>query len=148
MRVVGKAFAYITNGGRLLVFEHADFPEAGLQVPAGTILPGEPPDTAVVREAREETGLGAFSAVEFIGTSEFDARRMGKEEMHLRHFFHLPVVAPVPERWRHHERDGSDGAREPIAFDLYWLPMSIAAARLIADHGQLIAALRDVLPEP
>ena len=142
MKVVEKAFAYITHGGRLLVFEHADFPEAGLQVPAGTILSGEPPEAAVVREAREETGLVAFSAVVFVGTAEFDARRSGKDEIHRRHFFHLPVVGTVPERWRHHERDASDGTREPIAFDLYWLPLSTAAARLVADHGRLIPALR------
>ncbi len=36
-----KVFAYITRGDKLLVFRHADFPEAGIQVPAGTAKEGE-----------------------------------------------------------------------------------------------------------
>ena len=39
-----KVFAYLTHGHRLLVFRHADFPEAGIQVPAGTVQPDERPD--------------------------------------------------------------------------------------------------------
>jgi len=148
VKIVAKAFAYITNGDRLLVFEHADFPEAGVQVPAGTILPGEPPEVAVVREAREETGLDAFPAVAFIGISEFDARPFGKMETHRRHFFHLPVLGTLPEKWRHYERDASDGPCEPIAFDFYWLPLSDVSERLIAGHGSLLAVLQGGLPNP
>ena len=32
-----KVLAYVTRGDELLVFRHRDFPEAGLQVPAGTM---------------------------------------------------------------------------------------------------------------
>ena len=42
-----KALVYITWGDKLLVFSHPDFPEAGIQVPAGTIEPGEEPGAAV-----------------------------------------------------------------------------------------------------
>ena len=45
-----KVLAYVTrlrNGDvELLVFDHRDAPEAGIQVPAGTIEPGESPDVA------------------------------------------------------------------------------------------------------
>ena len=58
-----KVFAYLTHGHRLLVFRHADFPEAGSQVPAGTVQPDERPDEAVLREAYEETGLFDFTEV-------------------------------------------------------------------------------------
>ena len=54
---IQKVIAYITNGRRLLVFRDTDFPEAGIQVPAGTVDAGEAPQTAVMREAQEETGL-------------------------------------------------------------------------------------------
>ena len=141
MSVVEKAFAYITNRDRLLVFEHADFPEAGLQVPAGTILREELPENAVVREAQEETGLTAFTQVVFLGISEFDARPFGKPEVHRRHFFHLPVQGTFPERWRHYERHASDGSGEPIVFDFYWLPLSDVSHRLIADHGSLLSLI-------
>ena len=38
-----KVFAYITHRCHLLVFWHVDVPEAGIQVPAGTVEPGESP---------------------------------------------------------------------------------------------------------
>ena len=38
---IRKAFAYVTHGNRLLIFSHPLAPEAGLQVPAGTMLDGE-----------------------------------------------------------------------------------------------------------
>ncbi len=34
-----KAFAYITHAHHLLVFSHPAAPEAGIQVPAGTVAP-------------------------------------------------------------------------------------------------------------
>ena len=52
-----KVYAYITRGDHLLVFRHVDFPEAGIQIPGGTLEDGEEPDEAVLREAFEETGL-------------------------------------------------------------------------------------------
>ena len=52
-----KAYAYITYEDRLLVFSHPHAPEAGIQVPGGTLNDDERPEDAVTREAREETGL-------------------------------------------------------------------------------------------
>jgi hypothetical protein len=55
-KTMQKAFAYFTYQNRLLVFRHVDVPEAGTQVPAGTIKANEHPEQAVLREAVEETG--------------------------------------------------------------------------------------------
>ena len=44
-----RAYAYITKGRRLLLFTQPGAPEAGVQVPAGTIEAGEIPDDAVMR---------------------------------------------------------------------------------------------------
>jgi ADP-ribose pyrophosphatase len=41
------------------VFEHRDFPDAGTQVPAGTVDHDEDPAVAVVREVFEEAGVEA-----------------------------------------------------------------------------------------
>jgi len=142
VKEVEKAFAYITNGARLLVFEHVDFPAAGLQVPAGTIRPGEAPEAAALREATEETGLPRFSNVRFLATARFDARPSGKEELHVRHFFQLEASPPVPESWRHDERQGNDAPGAVITFDLYWLSLIDAAARLAHGHGACIPRLR------
>lgn len=66
-----KAFAYITKGTSLLILIHPDHPEAGIQVPAGAIEPGESPAEAVMREAYEETGLDGLVLAGFLG----DCRR-------------------------------------------------------------------------
>ena len=70
-RVIGKVTAFITResvgGYDLLLFEH---PNAGIQVPAGTMEAGETPEEAVLREAREETGLSSFSVRCHLGCAE------------------------------------------------------------------------------
>lgn len=147
MKVVDKAFAYITQRARVLVFEHALFPEAGVQVPAGTVMIGEAPALAVLREAREETGLSKFVETAYLGTVDFDARAIGKDELHRRHFFHLPLLGDVPERWRHYERAAADGSG-PIAFDLYWLSLEVAAARLLHGHAALLAEVHGRRSQP
>ena len=53
---VEKAVAYITFGNSLLVFTHPAHPDAGVQVPQGSLEVGEEPVEAAIREAREETG--------------------------------------------------------------------------------------------
>ena len=140
MRVVDKAFAYITWRGRLLVFDHVDFPDAGLQVPAGTIQAGETPEAGVIREAREETGLLRFLPAEPLGIREFDTRPYGKKETHRRHFFHLRLDQEAPERWRHDEAN-AEGDGRPIRFELYWVEPAEAESRLAHAHGALLHVL-------
>ena len=47
-----------------------DFPEAGIQIPGGTIEDGEEPDEAVQREAFKETGLEKLRLVSHLGSDE------------------------------------------------------------------------------
>ncbi|MFI7215312.1 NUDIX domain-containing protein [Micromonospora maritima] len=119
-----KVVAYIVREGRLLVFVHADdegFDESGLQVPAGTVRAGEPPEQAVLREASEETGLHGLRIERYLGAAEWDMRPYA-DAVHVRHFFHLSVGAvDVPDRWIAEER--GDGGAEPVRFELYWLPL-------------------------
>jgi 8-oxo-dGTP pyrophosphatase MutT (NUDIX family) len=69
--LVGKVTALIVRpspaGEELLLFRHA---HAGIQIPSGTIDPGETPEAAVLREAAEETGLTEFVAIEPLGSRE------------------------------------------------------------------------------
>jgi 8-oxo-dGTP pyrophosphatase MutT (NUDIX family) len=138
--VIEKAHAYITSGGRLLVFDHVEHPGAGVQVPGGTIDPGESPAAAVVREAREETGLVDFGPATPLGVVDYDARAIGRPEIHRRHFFHLPLRGAAPERWRHYEMFDSGGGG-PVEYELYWLPLDEAVRRLSRDHGALLGLL-------
>ena len=83
-----KVYAYITHGSRLLVFRHVDFPEAGIQVPGGTVEPGEEWEAAALREA-EETGLRDLRLVRQLGERTFDLAVYGRDEVNLRRFYHL-----------------------------------------------------------
>ncbi|MFN0145777.1 MAG: NUDIX domain-containing protein [Dehalococcoidia bacterium] len=98
-RVVQKVVCYIVRDGNLLVFVHVDVPlaDTGVQVPAGTIRPGESGRTAAVREAREETGIAAFSKVRYLGRRLYDQRPY-RDERHLRHFYQLTPEGDLPER--------------------------------------------------
>ena len=80
MRRRQRVYAYSTHAGRFLVFEHPDHPDAGIQVPAGTVKSGESPNEAVLREAREETGLSGLNKAHCLGSFEHDVREFGVEE--------------------------------------------------------------------
>ena len=69
--VVQKVTAFIVRERNdireLLVFKHAT---AGIQIPAGTVEEGEDLETAVKREAYEETGLKFVEIEEYLGCIE------------------------------------------------------------------------------
>ena len=136
-----KVFAYITHADRLLVFSHPFHPEAGLQVTAGTVLDGEHPDDAVVREAFEETGLADLTLDTFLGEVERDMSDFGLDEIHRRRFYHLRCHGRPPETWRHFERDPSDRAAMPIAFDFFWARLPDGIPKLVGDHDAMIPRL-------
>jgi 8-oxo-dGTP pyrophosphatase MutT (NUDIX family) len=142
---VRKAFAYVTNGGRIVVFSHPDYPEAGIQVPAGTMRPDESPEDAVLREAFEETGLEDLRIERFLGEQEVERvsdeeiERFGGRELHHRFFFHLSYSGESPDVWQHYELH--DGLRPPTLFDLFWAPID-AVPDLIAGHDRFLPELR------
>jgi 8-oxo-dGTP pyrophosphatase MutT (NUDIX family) len=137
-----KVFAYITHGPRLLVFRHPESPEAGIQVPAGTVHAGEDLEAAVLREATEETGRADLVLVRFLGEQMLDRREdVGRDEIHHRHFYHLRCTGDPPATWRHWETDPSDGSPGPIPFDFFWAPLPDGVPELIAGHGNLLPQL-------
>ena len=95
-----KVVCYIVRDGQLLVFRHADYDleHVGLQVLAGSIRPGESPEDAGLREAREETGLSQFSVVRKLGEIIYDISPYRYEIQH-RHVFQLQVDEPTEQRW-------------------------------------------------
>lgn len=137
-RHLHKALAYITCDDHLLVFAHVNQPEAGIQVPGGTVDPGESPAQTVLREAREETGLSNLTLVSPLGTVDYDMSPFGRNETHTRHFFHLTTNHRAADRWRHYETSG--GKSHPKLFELYWAPLTHLPT-LIAGHGDLLHRL-------
>jgi len=141
-RLVDKVVIYITRGDLLLVFTHPDFPEAGLQVPAGTVEAGEAPADAARREAHEETGLERLSVWAFLGERECDMREFGRDEVQRRFFFHARCDdSEAPERWRWIERFPSEGEAAEVVFELFWAPRWPAPPGLVAGQGALLGAL-------
>ena len=135
-----KVYCYITQGDRLLVFRHVDFPEAGIQVPGGTIEPGEAPEMAALREAEEETGLRNLSLVGLFREVERDMSDFGRDEIQHRSFYHLLCEAETPAVWRHDETISSEGDG-PIRFELTWASLRHEAPTLIAGMGDLLPRL-------
>lgn len=111
---VQKACAYLTRpSGDLLVFEGPD--HEGLQIPKGTVEPGETPREAVFREVAEESGLGAFGEVRRLASDVWLRR---ESRWYVRHFFHT-VVHGSPDRWTHTVTDG--GAEHGAEFEFSWV---------------------------
>lgn len=140
-----KAFAYITHGGRLLVFSHPFAPEAGIQVPAGTMRDDERPEHAVLREAWEETGLADLALVRALGEVRRDMADFGRDEIQHRFFFHLRCAGQPPETWRHDETGPADGPPAPIVFEFFWARLPDGVPDLIADHGEMIPRLVELM---
>ena len=126
--VIQKVYAYILDtfaeGNRLLVFKHVDFPEAGIQVPGGSVEPGERIEAAAVREAREETGIYRLNLVGKIGTAKKNLREFGINCVHERHYFKMGCPEQTPEKWIAYEQTPSDGSSPPIAFQFYWVALN------------------------
>ena len=118
-----KVIAYITNQDRLLLFRHTAYPEAGIQVPAGTVEADEDLGAVVLREATEESGLHDFSLVSYLGQRDFEFSRNGDTIRQHRHFFHLILNGDAPETWLHWEEHPSEGLDDRIEFAFFWVPL-------------------------
>ena len=138
-----KVVCYVVREGRLLVFRHLDEPwdESGLQVPAGSIEPGETPEAAALREAAEETGLRGLRLVRKIGETRYDMAPY-RGEIHHRHVFLLELDEPAPERWISAESDPADGSG-PKRFECYWIPLA-RGHTLSAGQGALLGRLSEL----
>ncbi|EPD50346.1 hypothetical protein HMPREF1210_02917 [Paenisporosarcina sp. HGH0030] len=124
MKTKRKVLAYITKGQapnlELLVFEHKEHPEAGLQVPAGTIEEDEQLIDALYREINEETGITRDN-LSFIGKiHKYNYYPNGKGTVHERNFFHLGYAGDQ-QNWEH--LVVCDGLDNGLTFQFRWEPL-------------------------
>jgi ADP-ribose pyrophosphatase YjhB (NUDIX family) len=117
LSLVEKVIAYVTHQEELLVFEQPDFPEAGVQVPGGTLEPYEDRERGVLRETLEETGLDGLELVSFLGTQGYTS---DDGQAYLRHYFHLAMSTTPRRAWDHWEQSPSSG-EPPILFRFRWV---------------------------
>lgn len=138
MEYSDRCVAYITRGDQLLVFEHVKYPEMGVQVPAGHPETGESLESAVLREAEEETGLNGLRLEKYLGFKLMDFTEKGYG-LEKRHFFHLIFEGETPDTWIHTEKDPSVGIDTELDFRLYWV--HINEADLFWDHGAMLGKI-------
>ena len=132
---LAKVLAYVTRtrNGRteLLVFDHRDAPQAGVQVPAGSIEVGEMPSDAAMRELREETGLANARPVGRIDVYEWEDPETHR--WHRRHVYQFEAPSDAPDSWEHVVTAGEDD--HGMKFDCRWLPVDVAETELSSEQG-------------
>lgn len=137
-----KAMVYVTWGEKFLVFTQPQFPEAGIQVVAGTVAQGETPEQAAIRELHEEAGISAVKYISLLGSYQYSMLRYGKAEVHQRHVFHVQINAQevMPANWLHEEHHADTG-EAAILFSFFWMELHQVQGRLIAGHDDFLPIL-------
>ncbi|AIF65498.1 hypothetical protein GZ22_01690 [Terribacillus saccharophilus] len=142
--MVEKVLAYIisirNNTYQLLVHEHKDIPEAGLQVPGGTVDPEEDSATALQREIYEESGLRDLPASELVASAPF--LHPDKQELQLRHFYLIQTKQQLPNTWDHHVF--GNGADNGLVFRYTWYDLA-SIPPLAVSQDQFLHLVRKII---
>jgi len=139
-----KAYVYILRRQHLLVFREKVHKDSGVQVPGGTLDPGETPETGARREVTEETGRIDLVIDGYLGSHIWNYQWRHVTGRYRRHFYFGHFENPVPETWKHWEMTPSDGG-PPFQMRFYWVPFVTARPRLDHGYGIQLAQLRDRL---
>ncbi|MGG0670556.1 NUDIX domain-containing protein [Lederbergia citrisecunda] len=127
MEIKRKVLAYITKDEhverKILVFEHKNHPEAGLQVPGGTIEEDEMLIDALYREIEEETGIrreqlqlnGKVHKENYFPENQ-------KDVIHERNIFHLTFIGGEETEWD--TIVNSTGKDNGMIFHCRWVPVN------------------------
>lgn len=134
MKTIKKAYGYITRikDGKIqvLVFRHS-IPEAGIQIPKGTVEADEDTYNAVIRKIKEETGLNNFEVQHLIAE---DYWKNDDGVIHHRYFYKINVT-DAPEQWKYNPEGG--GAEIGLTFHYFWIS-SKDEVELIRGHGDYL----------
>lgn len=135
-----KVLAYVVRDGQLLVFRHRDHPDAGVQVPAGTVELDESPEHGALCETEEETGPTGFALLRKLGVTEHEFRERfrgtDRHELHERHVFLVSPPPDLPEQCTHLAEKGNSD----FHFEFFWLPLN-RELRLAGDQHILLHLL-------
>lgn len=139
MEIKRKVLAYITRGQEpnweILVFEHKDHPNAGWQVPGGTIESDELIIDALYREIEEETGIPRKD-LELNGkVNKTNYYPEDSDVMHERSIFQLTYIGETLKEWEH--RVEGDGEDEGLTFCHRFIPIQ-ELPELAANQDQAI----------
>lgn len=146
MEYKGHAGGYLVRGGKVLMVHHNGFDK--WTPPGGHIEIGETPDTCLIREFKEETGLtveiisaqpevfaGDDNATPLPAPFYMDVEREGFAVPHIGHYYYVKEVGKVVEP-RHQESESYGLAwygKEDFQ-DLKTFDQVRAVARFAIDH--------------
>jgi len=145
-RPVLKACACLVDAqGRLLVFHHPE--DRGMQLPKGTVEPGEPPEVAVRRELLEESGIDYQGALQPLGTVDryCEAGVEGNKHRHpqLWHLFLMRADEALPEAFDHVAMGSPE--EDGLVFSFSWLAPDAPLEGFAAPYVRVIAKVREAL---
>ncbi|OAK65951.1 NUDIX hydrolase [Variovorax paradoxus] len=143
---IPKACACLVDArGRLLVFRHPE--DGNMQLPKGTIEPGEAPEVAVRRELLEESGIDHRGPLQSLGTldRECEAGVEGNTHRHpqLWHLFLMRAESPLPESFTHTATGSPE--EEGLVFLFSWLEAGDALDDFALPYRQTIERVRAAL---
>ena len=124
------------DGLELLVFDHVDFPDAGTQVPAGGMDPGESVFEAAAREVSEECGLSTVAVVRELGTSDRPHAETGRAQ-HTTYVLATTTDARPGWTWR----VAGDGEDEGLLFRCWFTPLPLDGVGLPGHQDEFLGTL-------
>lgn len=140
-----RTAAYVTRdvpGGReLLVFDHRDHPEAGTQVPAGGVDPGELLTDAVCREIMEETGVAAVTLGAALAVQQRPHPHTVQPRVTV--FFHV-LTTETRDTWTHTVAGQEGDQDHGLVFRCYFIPVQQAAGLLADNQGEFIPLIEQL----
>lgn len=132
-RVAVYVLRRVDSSLQVLVFDHLEFPEAGTQIPAGGVEPGEDIEYAALREVMEETGLDQVQLLGKVGKQDRPHPHTGEERETT---FFVAVTGSPQTEWEHLVIHNGDDAG--LRFRCFFLPIDVAGSVLMDDQGEFL----------
>ncbi len=124
--MIQKVQAYIIRKNKepeVLIFQH-DLTKI-FQVIRGTLQPLENPETAVIREMAEESGLKSAIVIKKLGEADIEVpggpTRSGPLELQRHHAYLLQISSQSPDCWTHIASGSVE--EEGVKFHFAWHPI-------------------------
>ncbi|CAM3647975.1 NUDIX hydrolase [Deinococcus frigens] len=95
-----KVLCLVVHDSSLLVFDHADVPDAGVQLPAGGVEPGETSADAAMRELYEESGL-QLTAPRHLVSYRWEAQLPERFTRQVCYAYAFAAPFEIPDAWTH-----------------------------------------------